>query len=56
MDSNIITFLTDDMGFNIVDVNNISLDDDSFDENDLETIDHVRIMTCRKRLKRRKSC
>ena len=56
VDSNIITFLTDDMGFNIVDVNNINLDDDSFDENHLETINHVRIMTWRKRLKRRKSC
>ena len=44
-DSNIITFLTDDMGFNTVDLNNINLDDDNFDKDDPETINHVRLMT-----------
>ena len=35
VDSNIITFLSNDMGFNTVDLNNINLDgDNNFDEED----------------------
>ena len=31
IDSNIITFFSDDMGFGTTDLNNINLDDDNFD-------------------------
>ena len=40
--SNIIIFLTDDMGFNTIDLNNVNLDYDNFNEDDPETVNHVR--------------
>ena len=43
-DSNNITLLSDEMGFLSVDLNNINLDDANFDEDDPETIIHVRLM------------
>ena len=48
VDSNFITFLGDDMGFNTVDLNNIKLDEggNNFDEEDSETIINVRLITC----------
>ena len=41
VDSNIITFLSNDMGFPSIELNNVNLDDDNFDEDDPETISHV---------------
>ena len=48
VDSNFITFLGDDMGFNTIDLNNIKLDEggNNFDEEDSETIINVRLITC----------
>ena len=48
----------DDMGFNTADINNINLDnnDDAFDEDELETINHVRLIAWRNRFKQRKIC
>ena len=48
----------DDMGFNTADINNINLDnnDDAFDEDELETINHVRLTAWRNRFKQRKIC
>ena len=43
MDSNIATFLSDGMDLVTIDLNNINLDD-YFDEDDPETIIHVRLM------------
>ena len=46
VDPNIITFLNDDMVVNTIDLNIINLDgDDSFDEDDPETINKIRLMT-----------
>ena len=57
VDSNIITFLMDDMGFNTIDLNNINLgDDNNFDEDDPETINHVRLMAWPNRCKQQKVC
>ena len=42
------------MGFVTVDLNNINVDDNSFDEDDLKTIVHVRLMVLYNRFKRRK--
>ena len=44
------------MGFNTADINNINLDnnDDAFDEDELETINHVRLTAWRNRFKQRK--
>ena len=44
VDSNIVTFLSDAMGFNTIDLNSINLDDGDFDEDDPETINCVRLM------------
>ena len=43
IDSNIATFLSDGMDLVTIDLNNINLDD-YFDEDDPETIIHVRLM------------
>lgn len=53
VDSNII-FHSNDMGYNTID-NNI-LDDGNFDENDPESINHVRLMDWCNRFKQRKAC
>ena len=55
VDSNIITFLSDDKGFNTVDLNNINLDDDNFDKDNPETINHIRIVTWRNKFEQRKT-
>ena len=44
------------MGFNTIDLNNINLDDDNCDEEDSETINHVRFMAWYNRFKQRKAC
>ena len=51
VDSYIITFLSNDMGFNTIEFNNINLKDDNFDEDGPETINYVRLMTSRNRFK-----
>ena len=43
------------MGFNTIDLNNISLDDGNFDEEDLETVIHVRLTAWHNRLKQHKA-
>ena len=44
IDSGIVIFLSDEIGVITMDFNNINLDDDNFNEDDLETIIHVRLM------------
>ena len=56
VDSNIVTFLSDNMGVNTIDINNINVDVDTLDKDDPETINHCRIITWFNRLKRRKPC
>ena len=56
VDCNNITFPNDDVVLSNIDLININLDDDIFDEDDPETIDHVRLMTWRNRFKQCKSC
>ena len=43
------------MGLNTIDFNNINNDDDNFDENDPETIIHVRLMAWCNRYKQQKT-
>ena len=43
VDSNIITFLSADLGFITIDLNKINPGDGNFDEEDPETIIHVRL-------------
>ena len=45
VDSNIITFLIDDMGFNTKGLHNINLDKNDFDDDDPRINSHVRLMT-----------
>ena len=56
VDCNNITFPNDDVVLSNIDLININLDDDIFDEDDPETIDHVRLMTWRNRFKQCKAC
>ena len=51
--SKIIPFLSDDVAFNTIELTNISLDDDKFDEDCPETVIHVRPMPWRNKYKQR---
>ena len=44
-DSDNVTFFSDDMSFAYVDLNNLSLENNHFDDNDPETIIEIRIVT-----------
>ena len=44
IDSDIVTFLGNDISFNSIGLINVNLDDGSFDDYDSETINHVRFM------------
>ena len=44
IDSDIVTFFSDGMGLVTIDLNNISLDDCNFDEDDPETIIQIKRM------------
>ena len=44
-DSDKVTFFSDDMVLVNVDCNNVSLDDVNFDNDDPETMIHIRLMT-----------
>ena len=44
-DSDNVTFFSDDMGFAHVDLNNLSLENNHFDDDDPETIIEIRIVT-----------
>ena len=46
-DSNSFTFFSDGIGFNTIDLNNANLDNVNIDEDDPETIIHIRPMACR---------
>ena len=50
-----VTLCNDDMGLNIIDLNNINLADDNFDEDDPETIIHVRLIAWCNRYKQYKA-
>ena len=51
-----VTFFSDDMGLVNVNLNNVSLGDDNFDNDDLETVIHVRHMAWCNRYKQCKTC
>ena len=55
-DFDITLFLRDDVGFNIIDLSNINFNDDNFDEDDPETINHVRLMAWFDRYKQHNTC
>ena len=54
--SNYFAFFSNEMDILSVDLNNINFNDVKFDENDPETIIHVRHIAWRNRYKQRKSC
>ena len=57
VNSNIIIFLSNDMSFNTIILNNINLDDDdNFDKDDPEIINLLRLMDWCNRFKQRKAC
>ena len=51
-----VTFFSDDIGLAMVDLNDVSLDDDNFDNDDPEIIIHVRFMAGCNRYKQTKAC
>ena len=48
-DTNIVIFFSDGVGLDTIDLNNINLDDDKFDDDDPEGIIHNRLMAWCKR-------
>ena len=54
-DSDKVTFSSDNMCILSVDLNKINVDNVNFDENDPETIIHVKIMAWRNRFKQHKT-
>ena len=56
IDSDIVTFFSNDIGLNSVIMNNINLDDDDFGDCDPETINHGRLMAWYNRYKQHKKC
>ena len=49
------TLFSDSMGLNTLNLDNANVEHDKFDEDDPETIVHVRITACRNRYKQRKA-
>ena len=55
IDSDVVTVFCNDMGINIIDLNNINFDDDKFGKDDLETIIHVILLAWCNEYKKRKT-
>ena len=53
---NVITFLKVDLGFNIIGLNNINIDNDDFDEDNTGSMIYFRVMGLRNRYKQYKAC
>ena len=56
IDSDIVTFFPNDLGFNSINLDNINLYGDTFDDCDPETIIHVRFVARYNSFKQHKSC
>ena len=54
--SDVGTLFSDDIGYDAIELNNISLYDDNFDEDHPAAVLFVRIMACCNRLKRHRAC
>ena len=54
-DSSILTFLSNDVGFNSINLSIVNIDDDNYNDCDLETINHVGLMACYNRYKQQKA-
>ena len=51
IDSDIVTFFSNDIGLNSINLNNINRDKNNFDDCDPKTINHIRLMTWYNRFK-----
>ena len=56
LDSEIVTFFSNNVGLNIINLNNDNLDHDKFDAYDPETINHIRLTAWYNRYKQHKTC
>ena len=56
IDSDTGTFCSVGTGLNTIDLNNINLGNEKFDEDDPETVIHIRLMAWCNRYKQRKAC
>ena len=56
IDSNIVTFFSNNIGLNSKNLHNVNLDDDNFDDCDPKTINQVRLMAWYNRYKQHKAC
>ena len=56
LNSDVGIFFSDDIGYDAIELNNINLDDDSFDEDHPTAYDFVRLMACCNRLKQHRAC
>ena len=56
IDSDTVTFFISDIGLNSMNLNNVDLDDDIFDDYNPEAIDHIRIMAWNDKYKQHQPC
>ena len=56
IDSFIVTFFSNDIGLNIINLRNNNLEGDNFDDCDPNNINHVRIMANYNRYKQHRAC
>ena len=56
IDSDTVTFFISDIGVNSMNLNNVNLDDDIFDDYNPEAIDHIRIMAWYDKYKQHQPC
>ena len=56
IDSDIVTFFSNEIGLESINLNKINLDDSKFDDSDPETINHVRLIAWYNKFKQRNIC
>ena len=56
IDSDIVTFFSEDIGLNRINLNNAKLDDENLDDCDSEIISHVKLMGWSNKYKQQKAC
>ena len=56
IDSDIVTYISDDIGHNSINPNNINFDDDDFSDCGPETINHYSLLAWYVRYKEHKAC
>ena len=56
IETNFVTFFWNDIALNSINLTNINLDEDHFDDCDSKTINHIRLLASYNRFKQNKVC